>query len=145
MNNKNKNFRKSPIISFIIFSVVATILLNYLMSGLTAAPEKEIYYSEFIDMVKSDKVEEVRISSDKIKIYLKEEEKKKSDNPFEGISGGIFASAEPIYYTGYINDPDLKALLEEHNVKFTKPVVEQNYLMDILLKMNLPRWLDFIH
>ena len=138
MNNKNKNFRKSPIISFIIFSVVATILLNYLMSGLTAAPEKEIYYSEFINMVKNDKVEEVRISSDKIKIYLKEEEKKKSDNPFEGISGGIFASAEPIYYTGYINDPDLKALLEEHNVKFTKPVVEQNYLMDILLTWVLP-------
>ena len=138
MNNKNKNFRKSPIISFIIFSVVATILLNYLMSGLTAAPEKEIYYSEFINMVKNDKVEEVRISSDKIKIYLKEEEKKKSDNPFEGISGGIFASAEPIYYTGYINDPDLKSLLEEHNVKFTKPVIEQNYLMDILLTWVLP-------
>ena len=138
MNNKNKNFRKSPIISFIIFSVVATILLNYLMSGLTAAPEKEIYYSELINMVKNDKVEEVRISSDKIKIYLKEEEKKKSDNPFEGISGGIFASAEPIYYTGYINDPDLKSLLEEHNVKFTKPVIEQNYLMDILLTWVLP-------
>ncbi len=136
MNNKNN--RKSPIISFIIFSVVATILLNYLMSGLTAAPEKEIYYSEFINMVKNDKVEEVRISSDKIKIYLKEEEKKKSDNPFEGISGGIFASAEPIYYTGYINDPDLKSLLEEHNVKFTKPVIEQNYLMDILLTWVLP-------
>lgn len=101
-------------------------------------PEKEIYYSEFINMVKNDNVEEVRISSDKIKIYLKEEEKKKSDNPFEGISGGIFASAEPIYYTGYINDPDLKALLEEHNVKFTKPVVEQNYLMDILLTWVLP-------
>ena len=136
MNNKNN--RKSPIISFIIFSVVATILLNYLMSGLTAAPEKEIYYSEFINMIKNDKVEEVRISSDKIKIYLKEEEKKKSDNPFEGISGGIFASAEPIYYTGYINDPDLKSLLEEHNVKFTKPVIEQNYLMDILLTWVLP-------
>ena len=136
MNNKNN--RKSPIISFIIFSVVATILLNYLMSGLTAAPEKEIYYSEFINMVKNDKVEEVRISSDKIKIYLKEEEKKKSDNPFEGISGGIFASAEQIYYTGYINDPDLKSLLEEHNVKFTKPVIEQNYLMDILLTWVLP-------
>lgn len=136
-NNNNPNFKKSPFISFIIFSVIATILLNYLLSDLTSMPEKEIYYSEFMTMLEEGKVEEVKIYSDKIEINLKEEEKKEEQNvPFP--MGGLFKEAEIIYYTGYINDAELKTLLEEHDVKYTRPVIKQNYLMDILLTWVLP-------
>lgn len=140
MNNKNNNpkFRKSPFISFIIFSVIATILLNYFMSALTSVPEKEIYYSEFMRMVEEDKISEVRIYSDKIKIYPKKDESnaKYDDRLFPMAS--LFEETEPIYYTGNIGDATLKTVLEEHGIKYTKPVVEHNYLMDILVSWVLP-------
>ena len=56
---KNPNFKKSPFISFLIFSVIATILLNYFMSSMSSVPEEEIYYNEFMDMIAEEKVEEV--------------------------------------------------------------------------------------
>ncbi len=140
MNNKNNNpkFRKSPLISFIIFSVIATILLNYLLSDLTSMPEEEIYYSEFMNMIEEDKVQEVRIYSDKIKIYPKKE--KKDDKSQDALfpMGSLFSKTEPIYYTGNINDSELKSVLEAHNIKYTRPVVEHNYLMDILVTWVLP-------
>lgn len=141
MDNKNKkrNFKKNPFISFIIFSVVATILLNYFLSGLTSVPEKEIYYSDFMTMLTEGRVSEVRIYSDKIEIYEKEEEKEEKPqlNLLFPLSF-LLEEVQPIYYTGYINDSELKTLLEEHDVKYTRPVVENNILMDILLSWVLP-------
>ena len=141
MDNKNnkRNFKKSPFISFIVFSVIATILLNYFLSGITAVPEKEIYYSEFMTMLEEGKVSEVRIYSDKIEIYQKEE--KKEENPELNLLfplSALLEEVKPIYYTGYINDIELKAMLEEHNVKYTRPVIKNNFLMDILLTWILP-------
>lgn len=141
MNNKNNNpkFKKSPFISFIIFSVIATILLNYFMSGLTSVPEEEIYYSDFIEMIENEKISEVRIYSDKIKIYPKKEEKTENEDQLLMFPmAALFSGTETIYYTGNINDGGLTALLEEHGIKYTKPVVEHNYLMDILVSWVLP-------
>ena len=127
---KNPNFKKSPFISFLIFSVIATILLNYFMSSMSAVPEEEIYYNEFMDMIAEDKVEEVQIFSDKIKIKLKKEEKPKENSLIS--FGMLLGENEKIYYTGNINDTELKSLLEEKNIKYTKPVIETNILMELI-------------
>ena len=74
-NNKkkaNKNFFKSPFFIFIIASLIATFILNSLLSFATAPLEKEIYYSDFINMIKNDEISSVTISSDKIIIKTKE-------------------------------------------------------------------------
>ena len=101
--NNNRKRKKNSFISFLIFSIVTTILLNLLLSGLTTMPEKEIRYDEFMAMVKSGQVEKVEISAEKIQIEKKEEE-----NPIQSPMlqiGGLFQNIEPIYYTGNINDP----------------------------------------
>ncbi len=134
--NNNKRPKKNPFISFLIFSVVTTILLNLLLSGLTSMPEQEIRYDQFMEMVKNGEVEEVEISSDKIQIK-KKEAPKESQSPMLQV-GGIFQQVEPVFYTGNINDGELKSILEANNVKYSRPVVKTNLFIDILLTWILP-------
>ncbi|MBQ6908242.1 MAG: ATP-dependent metallopeptidase FtsH/Yme1/Tma family protein, partial [Clostridia bacterium] len=72
-NKKNKKTNINPVIYFIILSLIATIGLNYMLSSITAPQKEEIYYSDFIALVESDKVESVEIKSDTILIYPKTE------------------------------------------------------------------------
>ncbi len=134
--NKNNRPKKNSFISFLIFSVVTTILLNLLLSGLTAVPEKEIRYDQFMEMVKNGEVEEVEISSEKIQIK-KKETPPPSDSPMLQL-GGFMQKIEPVYYTGNINDGELKSILEANNVKYSRPVVKTNIFMDIFLSWILP-------
>ena len=132
--NNNRKRKKNSFISFLIFSIVTTILLNLLLSGLTTMPEKEIRYDEFMAMVKSGQVEKVEISAEKIQIEKKEES---AQSPMLQM-GGLFQNIEPIYYTGNINDPELKSILEANNVKYSRPIVKTNIFMDIFLTWILP-------
>ncbi len=151
MNNKNikknnKNFFKSPLFIFIIASLVATFLLNFLMSYATAPMEKEILYSEFIKMVKEDKIDTVTISSDKIVINTKESAKAKKEFEDAVVNADSFADMleisknfeyfqkkDIVLYTGYLNDGDLIKTLNEHNIKYSRPVSENNFLLDLFI------------
>lgn len=143
MNNNNdkkppQNPLRNPIIGFLVLSLAATIGLNLLVSSFTPSMEEEIYYSDFVDMLENDKIEEVKLTSEKIIIYPKAE--KKEDNSSSGLSR-LFLQSEPIrktYYTGYINDPNLTEMLKSHGIKYTHPVVENNYLLDFFVTWVLP-------
>ncbi|MBR3791148.1 MAG: ATP-dependent zinc metalloprotease FtsH [Clostridia bacterium] len=148
-NNKkkaNKNFFKSPFFIFIIASLIATFILNSLLSFATAPLEKEIYYSDFINMIKNDEISSVTISSDKIIIKTKEsvEAEQKFNEAVNGVTGfddileisknfEFFQKKDIVLYTGYLNDGDLIKILTEHNIKFSRPVSESNFLFDIFL------------
>ncbi|MBQ3038782.1 MAG: ATP-dependent zinc metalloprotease FtsH [Clostridia bacterium] len=150
-NNKKskkpqRNFLKNPFFIFLIISVLATFVLNYSMTALTAPREQEVYYSEFMDMLKNDEIYSVTISADKLHIITKESKQAEEDfkNSVENIKSfvdilGISSNGEKylkkdvVYYTGYINDGDLIRLLEEYDVKYTRPVTETNFLMEILM------------
>ena len=142
LNNNDKktpNPFKNPFISFLMLSVIATIVLNLLLSGLSPSFEKEIYYNEFIAMLEEDKISEVKLTSDKIIIYPKAE-KKQEETSFPMNIFFMRQSDTPLqtYYTGYINDPDLLKLLNDHGIKYTRPVVENNYLLDFFITWVLP-------
>ncbi len=142
MNNDKKtpqNPLKNPFLVFLMLSLVATIVLNLLLSSFTPSLEKEIYYSDFISMLEKDEIEKVELSSDKIIIYPKSKDSDKSTQ--NSMLGFLLPSSEaPVktYYTGYINDPDLVKLLNEHNIKYTRPVVESNYILDFFVTWILP-------
>ena len=61
---------------------------------------------------------------------MKKEEKQKENNLLS--IGMLLGETEKIYYTGNINDTELKSLLEEKNIKYTKPVIETNILMELI-------------
>ena len=137
-NKKNpKNTNKSPMIFFIVVSLVFTIGINYLLTFLTAPPKKEIYYNEFLQMVEDGKVESVEILEDKIIIYEKEEEKKEPD--IASLYLSMFQNEVKVqYYTGYMGDPNLVEFLKTKGVNFGRTTVERNIIVEFLVSWILP-------
>ncbi len=109
-NNNNNNGRKNggnnrngmTVMVFILAALLVLFLTSLLNSCARNATNKEISYSEFINMVENDKVEEVKFTSNRIKILPK------SENKLYRIT----------YYTAELNDETLLPLLRKHNVKF---------------------------
>ncbi len=154
MNNNNEhkpgNFLKNPFVIFLLLSIVSTIILNSLLSVLMTPQKTEITYSEFLALVKEDKVEKVYFSSDRIEIYEKPEVSDTDDGdtndlpdisdtmPMLPFSINNTKDIGKIYYTGYLNDDTLLTLLNEHNVEFTRVSQQTNPIVEILLTWVLP-------
>ncbi|MCI9173837.1 MAG: ATP-dependent zinc metalloprotease FtsH [Lachnospiraceae bacterium] len=101
-NNGGNNKNGMTIMIFILAALLVLFLTSLLNSCAKDATNKEITYSEFIDMVEKDKVESVTFTSSRINITPKGENKLYRIN----------------YYTAELNDESLLPLLKEHNVKF---------------------------
>lgn len=138
-NNKTPNPLKSPFISFLLLSLLATVVLNVLVSSLAPSLEKEVYYSEFISMIEEDKIEEVKLNSDKI-IIIPKTEKNQEQQPSLGVLSLFLTGEQPVrtYYTGYINHPELINILEDHHIKYTRPIIKNNFLMNFFVTWILP-------
>jgi len=139
-NNKKKppNPMRNPFLSFLILSLVATVGLNLLLSTLSSSPEKEIYYSEFIQMLEQEQIEEITFTSERIIIQPKEQKKEEDEDVFHLFPMLPQKEVKPVYYTGYINDEDLIRILKEKNIRYTRPVVKNNYILDFLLTWIMP-------
>ncbi len=115
-NNDNKNnfFKDNPLIAFAIFSIVVIMIFKVMigndggMSSLTPANNKgilqtkKISYSEIKNLVKSNKISELKITPTVIEALGK------------GDSGVTRYIAEKIP----ASDPTFVKLLDEHNVKY---------------------------
>ncbi len=115
-NNDNKNnfFKDNPLIAFAIFSIVVIMIFKVMigsgggMNSLTPANNKgilqtkKISYSEIKNLVKSDKISELKITPTVIEALGK------------GDSGVTRYIAEKIP----ASDPTFVKLLDEHNVKY---------------------------
>ncbi len=101
-NNGGNNKNGMTIMIFILAALLVLFLTSLLNSCAKDATNKEITYSEFIDMVEKDKVESVTFTSSRINITPK------GENKLYRIT----------YYTAELNDDTLIPLLKEHNVKF---------------------------
>ncbi len=137
-NKKPTNTNKSPIIFFIIVSLVLTVGLNYLLSFLTAPPKQEIYYNDFLQMVEDGKVDSVKIEEERIIIYQKDQKKPEEETVASLYMSMLYPESRTEYYTGKIEDPGLVDFLKKHGVKFHKTVVESNIFMEFLLSWILP-------
>ena len=107
MDNKKRDNKipptKSPLLIFLVLSIVATIALNFVTSLMLSPKKEEISYDEFLVLVDKDKVDEVVFENDKITIYGIADKKEETDVSIFGI--GFMGESEPerpIYYTGYI-------------------------------------------
>lgn len=103
-NNNKKNANGQMILLFLLITLVALFFMSMFSRWQTQMTTKEISYTEFLEMVEEDKVEEVHVTSNSFRITPK-----KADNELVPIT----------YYTGIAgNDLELVALLKEHNVKY---------------------------
>lgn len=156
--NQNKNQRKRPLprrnpfISFLLLSVIATLLLNLFVSTISEPETTQILYSDFLEMVRSDKVDEVVIKSDQYTIYEKPQLTDRlvqTEETIDRLSGILGVNLDyvneqaqkdsrTIYYTGYLPDSRLFELLDEHNVKYSTPIQYSHPVLNFLLTAILP-------
>ncbi|MDO4618069.1 MAG: ATP-dependent zinc metalloprotease FtsH [Clostridia bacterium] len=143
-NKKPTGFFKNPIVFFILAIIAATIMLNTFLSALTSSQRKEVTYSEFINTIKTDKIEKVVFTGNVIEYTLKSEKNDKENNEntiidFRALRESIQEQIAPtVYYTGYLNDDSLLPLLNEHSVTYARKNQETNIFAEILLSWVLP-------
>ncbi|MBP3360428.1 MAG: ATP-dependent zinc metalloprotease FtsH [Clostridia bacterium] len=140
-NNKNKKLPPSGNNSFFIFliiSVVATVILNVAISSLTAPKTKEILYSDFVQMIKNDEIEEVVLAADKIQVIKKDSGSKTTTEKLLKLWGMKDNTRQELYYTGYINDQRLLPLLDEKGIKYSTPIQYSNPVLEFFLAWILP-------
>ena len=154
MNNKPQNKRptRNPLISFLIMSIIATVLLNVAISMFTAPEKTEISYSEFLQMVREDKIDEVVIQSEQYTIYEKPQDSealRQTEETVNRLSGMLGVNLDymseqaakdsrRIYNAGYIPDERLYDLLDAHGVEYSTPIHYNNPLMSFFMTAILP-------
>ena len=129
-NNPNRNQngwnpRNRQTLAVLLIATIFTILGMSLMSKYVAkSATREISYSEFMGMISSNQVEEVKITEDQIEIYPKAEAKE----------GTVM-----VYYTGIVDDPDLAKKLSESGVRYSHTIPDRSgAFMSAILNFGLP-------
>ncbi len=108
-----KDPKRQSIVLFLIAALVTLLLMSSFMKMMSGETQKEISYNEFIQMLEDNKVESVTISTDRVNIKPKEEEK---TNKLLYLYGSPSAVT---YYTGKIEDDDT---LTQRLLKYDVPV-----------------------
>ncbi len=106
MNNNNNsggdnNPRRQNILLLVVAALVTILCMTYFMRAMTSTSNKEVSYSEFIQMIDEGKVESVVIESDRISIIPKVSSEDVKYNPFYG------SATITTYYTGKAEDDSL--------------------------------------
>ena len=159
--NNNKNLM--GIVSIVLWALIIVLMVNYVTSMATTRQSTEIDYSEFVQMVRDDKVAWVVMESNKYTIYPKPDaaaqtqsaKPETTESPIPGLEG-LIQSAEsgtdpwkqqlksgPSYYCAPIaSDSEiarLSPLMEEHGVVYGPPYVEQlSPIISLLISYVLP-------
>lgn len=130
-NGNNKKPKTSTIIIVIVAAIITFIGITMLDSMLKNATYKEVTYNEFLQMIDDDKVEQVKLESDRIVIIPKDEEKTDAKNAITGV--------QYTYYTGYVGDDNLVSLLKRKGIEFDGYIPDSSSsIIDFLVVYVLP-------
>ncbi len=126
--------KKQSIMLFLAAALITLLMMSSFMKMMSGETQKEISYNEFITMLEEGKVESVDISSDRVKIKPKEEEKPKTTFYMYGGASTV------TYYTGKIEDNDtLTQRLLKHNVPVKGEVADSSsVIISFLLTYVVP-------
>ena len=118
---KDTQKKRPPVfVYYIIMVAVVMLITTVLVPSLTAPSYEEITYTEFVTMVKEDKVDKVELDRGAAKITIKPKD---------------FDKTNKYYITGIlaIEDPTLQPLLNEHKVNYLSPIAEESTFLDFIL------------
>jgi cell division protease FtsH len=117
---------KKGLPTFFAFALAATLIINFAISIISQSAFQEIDYGRFLKMLENKEIVSVQIQEDRLIITPKTNE-------------DTAVSDKKIYYTGYLNDPDLVDKLEKAQVKFSTPVKNrQSPFVTFILSWILP-------
>lgn len=134
-NNQNNNNEKKPknfntLLVIIIAGVLTFIGITILNNMIRGAAYKEISYTEFLNMVDSNQIQEVEFDSDRILIKPVEQEEQQNS----------LTKVNYTYYTGYVNDEELLSVLKGHDEITVSGYIpdSSSSIIDFLLVYVLP-------
>lgn len=145
-SNNGRDPKKQNVFMLIVAAGLSLLLVLSVMNFITGSTEKEITYSEFVNMVNDGKIESVEIDSDRIYITPKSEN---GSNVREQsmIAYMYLMKGQTTYYTGKIEEDDtLTDRLLKANVEVKGKVTDStgvilsiflNYVLPILLMWGL--------
>lgn len=137
-NNQNPGGGNGPqkkqSLFMLLVAVLVTLMGMSLFMNMMSGSEREVTYSEFLDMVKAGEVESVIIDDTEIQITPKVNRDSLSNN---AVLGGTAAPRET-YYTGNLNDDNLYPLLDEYDVEYTKEIPDNSGFILSILSWILP-------
>ena len=148
MDNQNGKNRKNGkgggpkknvmgIVSIILWAIVIVVLINQFVSTAAMSGQVEIKFSEMIQMVKEDQVEEVLLENGKYTITLKEEAQEGWMREYYG-EDYTDKLQMPKIYTAPLTYTDFLLLLDEHGVSYYTPYQTNNFFTDFLISYLLP-------
>ena len=140
--NQNDNRRQNltGVVTLIIWSLIITIGINYVIGHTANRGSVEIKFSELVEMVKEDQVTEVKLESGKYTVTLTEEGGQEWLTRYYQEQGKELPEGTevPTLYTTPLNYTDFLLLLEEHGVAFYSPYQDQNVITEFLVSYILP-------
>ena len=140
--NQNHNTPKKPqknsLAFFLVLSLAATIILNLITTSLFSPKTDEIPYSEFLQLIEEDKVDEVIFASDKITIFQKPTQEESEQALIFNMFGFGDGDSRTVSYTGNMTREKTVDLLDEKNIKYSTPIQYNNPILDFILSWVLP-------
>jgi len=134
-NNPNDERKPKPTLVIVLLSLVVTILVYMLFSGMSDASTKKVTYTEFREMLASGQIAEVDFEQDRLIILTKEEAEKEKGRQL-------------LHYTAQLPNfanNELAAELEAAGVKIEGTIVEEpNFLVSLLVNWVLPFGMIFL-
>ncbi len=117
-DNNKRNRQPFYVLGFLVLLALFFTSMMYRTS--TSSENKEISYTEFMDLVEDNQVESVNFESDIIYATLISDTSYKADDATTQLTQAYAQSAginsQITVYTAYINDDELIPTLKEHNV-----------------------------
>ena len=142
-NNKKNGKGGGPkknmvgIVSIIVWAIVIVVVINQIASAAAMSGQVEIKFSELIQLVKDDEVEDVKLESNKYTVTLKEEAQKTWMQEYYGDEYNDSLQM-PKLYAAPLTYTDFLLLLDEHGVSYSTPYQNSNMFTEFLVGYLLP-------
>ena len=148
MDNRNGKNRKNGkgnepkknilgILSIVLWAVIIVVVINQFVSSAAMSGQVEIKFSEMVQLVKNDHVEEVKLESGKYTVTLKEDWQESWMMEYYGEDYNENLKM-PTIYTAPLTYTDLLLLFDEHGVSYFTPYQTNNFFVDFLISYLLP-------
>ena len=148
--NKNNRGGKDPkrrniLFGAVLWALVAVFSFHFVAGQIDKRSTQEVPFSEFVQMIKDDRVATVQLAANKYTFYLKEDLPdailEGSEDLAEVMAGQLKSRDIPRYVTATVplETTDIRPMLDEHGVEYGSELREENsYLMNVLMGYILP-------
>lgn len=129
MPDNGKQNDTKTLIRFMLIALMVTSVLNIFLASASTRTVTQIKYSDFTTMLEEGKVGYVEIEDDRLLITEAEDSNAAQADIYKGVKR---------YYTGRIDDPNLKEDLDNMGVEYDTPVDTSSPILDFITTWVLP-------